>query len=290
MFSGAFTAIVTPFKGGQVDEKAFKGLIRFGLDGGVSGFVPCGTTGESPTLSHEEHNRVVEMTVKEVAGQVKIIAGTGSNSTEEAISLTKHAKKVGVDAALLVSPYYNKPTQEGLYRHFKAIAEAVDIPLVLYNIQGRTGVNIENSTMEKLSRLPNIVGVKEASGSILQMSEVIRLCGPDFDVLSGDDQMTFPLMALGGKGVISVVTNIIPDKMSALVRHMLAGEIDKARAIHFEIFELCQAMFVETNPIPIKAALGLMGKIEPEFRLPLCPPASASLEKIRNVLSKLNLI
>jgi 4-hydroxy-tetrahydrodipicolinate synthase len=290
MFAGAFTAIVTPFKGGQVDEKAFKGLIRFGLDGGVSGFVPCGTTGESPTLSHEEHNRVVEMTVKEVAGQVKIIAGTGSNSTEEAISLTKHAKKVGVDAALLVSPYYNKPTQEGLYRHFKAIAEAVDIPLVLYNIQGRTGVNIENSTMEKLSRLPNIVGVKEASGSILQMSEVIRLCGPDFDVLSGDDQMTFPLMALGGKGVISVVTNIIPDKMSALVRHMLAGEIDKARAIHFEIFELCQAMFVETNPIPIKAALGLMGKIEPEFRLPLCPPASASLEKIRSVLSKLNLI
>ena len=290
MFAGAFTAIVTPFKDGQVDEKAFKGLIRFGLDGGVSGFVPCGTTGESPTLSHEEHNRVVEMTVKEVAGQVKIIAGTGSNSTEEAISLTRHAKKVGVDAALLVSPYYNKPTQEGLYRHFKAIAEAVDIPLVLYNIQGRTGVNIENSTMEKLSRLPNIVGVKEASGSILQMSEVIRLCGPDFDVLSGDDQMTFPLMALGGKGVISVVTNIIPDKMSALVRHMLAGEIDQARAIHFEIFELCQAMFVETNPIPIKAALGLMGKIEPEFRLPLCPPASASLEKIRNVLSKLNLI
>ena len=290
MFAGAFTAIVTPFKGGQVDEKAFKGLIRFGLDGGVSGFVPCGTTGESPTLSHEEHNRVVEMTVKEVAGQVKIIAGTGSNSTEEAISLTKHAKKVGVDAALLVSPYYNKPTQEGLYRHFKAIAEAVDIPLVLYNIQGRTGVNIENSTMERLSRLPNIVGVKEASGSILQMSEVIRLCGSDFDVLSGDDQMTFPLMALGGKGVISVVTNIIPDKMSTLVRHMLAGEIDKARAIHFEIFELCQAMFVETNPIPIKAALGLMGKIEPEFRLPLCPPASASLEKIRNALSKLNLI
>ena len=290
MFSGAFTAIVTPFKDAQVDEKAFKGLIRFGLDGGVSGFVPCGTTGESPTLSHEEHNRVVEMTVKEVAGQVRIIAGTGSNSTEEAISLTRHAKKVGVDAALLVSPYYNKPTQEGLYRHFKAIAEAVDIPLVLYNIQGRTGVNIENSTMEKLSRLPNIVGVKEASGSILQMSEVIRLCGPDFDVLSGDDQMTFPLMALGGKGVISVVTNIIPDKMSALVRHMLAGEIDQARAIHFEIFELCQAMFVETNPIPIKAALGLMGKIEPEFRLPLCPPVSASLEKIRNVLSKLNLI
>jgi len=290
MFSGAFTAIVTPFKNGQVDEKAFKNLIRFGMDGGISGFVPCGTTGESPTLSHEEHNRVVEMTVKEVAGQAKVIAGTGSNSTAEAISLTRHAKQVGVDAALLVSPYYNKPTQEGLYNHFKAIAEAVDIPLVLYNIQGRTGVNIENSTMEKLSRIPNIVGVKEASGSILQMSEVIRLCGSDFDVLSGDDQMTFPLMALGGKGVISVVTNIIPDRMSDLVKSMLAGDVDKARTIHFEIYELCQTMFVETNPIPIKAALSLMGKIEPEFRLPLCMPSAANLEKIRTTLAKYNLI
>lgn len=290
MFSGAFTAVVTPFKNGQVDEKAFKGLIRFGIDGGISGFVPCGTTGESPTLSHEEHNRVVEMTVKEVSGQLKVIAGTGSNCTDEAISLTRHAKKVGANAALLVSPYYNKPSQEGLYRHFKAIAEAVDIPVILYNIQGRTGVNIENSTVEKLSKIPNIVGVKEASGSILQMSEVVRLCGPNFDVLSGDDQMTFPLMALGGKGVISVVTNIIPDKMSALVKHMLSGEIDKARAIHFEIYELCQTMFVETNPIPVKAALGLMGKIEPEFRLPLCSPSPVNLEKIKTVLSKYNLI
>lgn len=290
MFSGAFTAIVTPFKKGQVNEKGFKGLIRFGIDGGISGFVPCGTTGESPTLSHEEHNRVVEMTVKEVSGQLKVIAGTGSNCTDEAISLTRHAKKVGADAALLVSPYYNKPSQEGLYRHFKAIAEAVDIPVILYNIQGRTGVNIENSTVEKLSKIPNIVGVKEASGSILQMSEVIRLCGRDFDVLSGDDQMTFPLMALGGKGVISVVTNIIPDKMSALVKHMLAGQMDKARAIHFEIFELCQTMFVETNPIPVKAALGLMGKIEPEFRLPLCAPSPANLDKIKTVLSKFNLM
>ncbi len=290
MFSGAFTAIVTPFKNGQVDEKSLKNLIGFGMDGGVSGFIPCGTTGESPTLSHDEHNRVVELTVKEVAGQVKVIAGTGSNSTDEAISLTKHAKKFGADAALLVSPYYNKPTQEGLYKHFAAVAEAVDIPLVLYNIQGRTGVNIENSTVQRLSRIPNIVGVKEASGSILQMSEVIRLCSPEFDVLSGDDQMTFPLMALGGKGVISVVTNIIPDKMSALVKLMLAGQIDKARTIHFEIFELCQTMFVETNPIPIKVALGLMGKIEPEFRLPLCAPSAANLEKIRTALSKLNLI
>ncbi|MCA1960126.1 MAG: 4-hydroxy-tetrahydrodipicolinate synthase [Desulfomonile sp.] len=290
MFSGTFTAIVTPFKDGSVDEAALKSLMRFGIEGGVNGFVPCGTTGESPTLSHEEHNRVIELTVKEVAGQVKVIAGTGSNSTEEALALTRHAKKVGADGALLVSPYYNKPTQDGLYRHFKTIAENVDLPLVLYNIQGRTGVNIENGTMEKLSKLPNIVGVKEASGSILQMSEVIRLCGSQFDVLSGDDQMTFPLMSLGGKGVISVVTNIVPERMSALTRHMIAGEIDKARAIHFEIFELCQAMFLETNPIPVKAALGIMGKIRPEFRLPLCEPSPANLEKLKSVLERYGLI
>ncbi|MGD9818600.1 MAG: 4-hydroxy-tetrahydrodipicolinate synthase [Desulfomonilaceae bacterium] len=290
MFSGTFTAVVTPFKDGSVDEAALKRLIRFGIDGGVSGFVPCGTTGESPTLSHEEHNRVIEITVKEVAGQVQVMAGAGSNSTEEAVNLTRHAKKVGADGVLLVSPYYNKPTQEGLYRHFRTIAEKVDIPIVLYNIQGRTGVNIENGTVERLSKVPNIVGVKEASGSILQMSEVIRLCGPDFDVMSGDDQMTFPLMALGGKGVISVITNIIPDKMSALVRHMQNGEIDKARSIHFEIYELCQVAFVETNPIPVKAALGLMGKITPEFRLPLCEPSPSNLEKIKTVLQKYGLI
>lgn len=290
MFSGAFTAIVTPFKDGRVDEDGLKRLIRFGIDGGVSGFVPCGTTGESPTLSHEEHNRVVELTVKEVAGQVKVIAGTGSNSTEEAIGLTKHAKSVGADACLMVSPYYNKPTQEGLYRHFKTVAETVDIPIVLYNIQGRTAVNIENQTVERLSHVPNIVGVKEASGNILQMSEVIRLCGPNFDVLSGDDQMTFPLMALGGKGVISVVTNIVPQKMSAMAKSMLEGDIDAGRAVHFEIFELCQAMFIETNPIPVKAALALMGKIEPEFRLPLCPPSEANLAKLRGVLEKCGIL
>jgi 4-hydroxy-tetrahydrodipicolinate synthase len=290
MYSGTFTAMVTPFKDGRVDEAAFKSLIRFGIDGGVSGFLPCGTTGESPALSHEEHNRVIELTVKEVAGQVKVLAGTGSNSTEEAIALTRHAKAVGADAALMVSPYYNKPTQEGLYLHFKAVAEAVDIPILVYNIQGRTAVNIENQTMERLAGIPNIVGVKEASGSIMQMSEVIRLCGSEFDVLSGDDQMTFPLMALGGKGVISVVTNIAPEKMSSLVNTMLAGEIDKARAMHFELFELCQAMFLETNPIPVKAALGLMGKIEPEFRLPLCPPSQTNLGKLKTVLEKYGII
>ncbi|HMK36762.1 MAG TPA: 4-hydroxy-tetrahydrodipicolinate synthase [Desulfomonilaceae bacterium] len=286
MFSGAYTAIVTPFKDGKLDEAALKGLIRFGIDSGITGFVPCGTTGESPTLSHDEHNRVVEITVKEVAGQVKVIAGTGSNSTQEATSLTRHARSVGADGALMVSPYYNKPTQEGLYRHFKTVAEAVDIPIILYNIQGRTSVNIDNPTVEKLSKVPNIVGVKEASGSILQMSEVIRLCGPEFDVLSGDDQMTFPLMALGGKGVISVVTNVIPRQMSSLVKYMLDGQIDKARTVHFEIFELCQAMFIETNPIPVKAALWLMGKIQPEYRLPLCPMSQANVDKLRTVMEK----
>jgi 4-hydroxy-tetrahydrodipicolinate synthase len=290
MFSGAFTAIVTPFKDGLVDDASFRKLIRFNIDGGVDGLVPCGTTGESPTLSHEEHNRVVEVAVKEAAGQVKVIAGTGSNSTDEAIALTSHAKKVGADGALLVSPYYNKPTQEGLYRHFKAVAEAVDIPIVVYNIQGRTAVNIANETMQRLSQIPNIVGVKEASGSILQMSEVIGLCGPDFDVLSGDDQMTFPLMALGGKGVISVVTNIAPARMSEMVRHMLAGRLEQARAVHFDVYELCQTMFIETNPIPVKFALGLMGKIIPEYRLPLCPPSEANGEKIKKVVEEYGLI
>jgi 4-hydroxy-tetrahydrodipicolinate synthase len=290
MFSGAFTAIVTPFKDGGVDETALRNLIRHGIDGGVGGFVPCGTTGESPTLSHEEHARVIELVVEEVAGQVKVIAGTGSNSTAEAVSLTRHAKKAGADGALMVSPYYNKPTQEGLYRHFKSVAEAVDIPIVLYNIQGRTAVNIANDTVRRLSEIPNIVGVKEASGSILQMSEVIRLCGPDFDVLSGDDQMAFPLMALGGKGVISVVTNIVPDKMSSLVKNMLEGHSDAARAQHFEIFELCQAMFIETNPIPVKAALGMMGMITPEYRLPLCAPSRANLDKLRGILERYGIL
>lgn len=290
MFSGTFTAIVTPFKDGRVDEDGIRRLIRFGIDGGVSGFVPCGTTGESPTLSHEEHNRVVELTVKEVAGQVRVIAGTGSNSTEEAVAMSKHAQQVGADGCLLVSPYYNKPTQEGLYRHFKALSEAVDIPLILYNIQGRTAVNIENHTVERLSKIPNIVGVKEASGNILQMSEVLRLCGSHFDVLSGDDQMTFPLMAMGGKGVISVVTNIAPQKMSALVKAMNEGDINSARAMHFDVYELCQAMFIETNPIPVKAALALMGKIEMEFRLPLCPPSDANLSKLRSVLEKYGIL
>jgi 4-hydroxy-tetrahydrodipicolinate synthase len=290
MFSGAFTAIVTPFKNGSVDEEALRQLVRFGIDGEVSGFVPCGTTGESPTLTHEEHNRVVELVVKEVAGQVKVIAGTGSNSTAEAVSLSRHARRVGADAVLLVNPYYNKPSQEGLYQHFKTVAEAVDTPVILYNIPGRTGVNVENATMERLSKIPNIVGVKEASGNILQMSEVIRLCGPDFDVLSGDDQMTFPLMALGGKGVVSVVTNLAPDRMSALVKCMLEGRVEEARALHFDLFELCQAMFLETNPIPVKAALGLMGKIQPEYRLPLCSPSPANIEKLKTVMEKNGLL
>jgi 4-hydroxy-tetrahydrodipicolinate synthase len=290
MFSGAFTAVVTPFKGGAVDEDALKGLIRFGIDGGVSGFIPCGTTGESPTLSHEEHNQVVEFTVKEVAGQVKVIAGTGSNSTREAMALSRHAQEVGADAVLLVNPYYNKPTQEGLYRHFRSVAESIDIPVILYNIPGRTGVNVDTATMERLAKIPNIVGVKEASGDILQMSEVVRHCGAGFDVLSGDDQMTFPLMALGGKGVISVATNIIPDKMSALVSHMLAGEIDKGRALHFEVYDLCKAMFLETNPIPVKMALSMMGKVQPEYRLPLCEPSPANTEKLREILKRYGLI
>ena len=290
MFSGAFTAIVTPFKDGKLDEAGLRELIRFGIDGGISGFVPSGTTGESPTLSHDEHRRVVEIVVKEVAGQVRVIAGTGSNSTNEAVELTRFAQEIGADGALLVSPYYNKPTQEGLYQHFKSVADAVDIPIIVYNIQGRTAINVENATMERLSRISNIVGVKEASGSILQMSEVIRLCGTEFDVLSGDDQITFPLMALGGKGVISVITNIVPGKMVEMVRNMLEGNIEEARLIHFEIYELCQAMFIETNPIPVKAALGFMGKIQPEYRLPLCALSPSNAEKLKTVMARYGII
>jgi 4-hydroxy-tetrahydrodipicolinate synthase len=290
MFAGTFTAIVTPFKHGQVDEAAFKSLIRRNIDGGVTGLVPCGTTGESPTLSHTEHKQVVEMAVSEAAGQVKVIAGTGSNSTAEAIELTRHAKSVGADGALLVSPYYNKPTQDGLFLHFKAVAEAADIPIIMYNIQGRTAVNIENDTVSRLAEIPNIAGVKEASGNIGQMSEVIRLCGPDFDVLAGDDQVTFPLMALGGKGVISVLSNLVPNRMSHMVNSMLQGDIESARQTHFELSELFKAMFLETNPIPVKAALALKGLVEPEYRLPLCQISADNQEKLKQVMVRAGIL
>ncbi len=270
MFAGAITAIVTPFKGGSVDEESLRRLVEEQIAGGIDGISPCGTTGESTTLTHEEHDRVIEIVIDAVKKRVPVIAGTGSNSTAEAIRLTKHAWQAGADAALIVCPYYNRPTQEGLYQHYKAIAEEVPIPIIIYNIPGRTGVNMLPETMARLAKIRTIVGAKEAAGSIKQMSDIINLCGPDFDVLSGDDALTLPLLAMGGKGVISVISNLVPADMAALVDAFAAGDLKKAKQMHYRMSPLIDALFVETNPTPIKAALAMMGKIAYELRLPLC--------------------
>ena len=282
MFAGAITAIVTPFKGGTVDEESLRRLVEEQIAGGTDGISPCGTTGESTTLTHEEHDRVIEIVIDAVKKRVPVIAGTGSNSTAEAVRLTKHAWQAGADAALIVCPYYNRPTQEGLYQHYKAIAEEAPIPIIIYNIPGRTGVNMLPETMARLAKIPNIVGAKEAAGSVKQMSDIISLCGPDFDVLSGDDALTLPLLAMGGKGVISVISNLVPADMAALVDAFAAGDLKKAQQMHYRMSPLIDALFVETNPTPIKAALSMMGKIEYELRLPLCRMA----EKNEAVLKK----
>lgn len=290
MFRGAIVAIVTPFRDGKVDEEALRRLIEEQIAGGTDGISPCGTTGESTTLSHEEHDRVIEITVEAVAKRVPVIAGTGSNSTAEAIRLTTHAWKAGADAALVVCPYYNRPTQEGLYLHYRAIAEAVPIPIIVYNIAGRTGVNMATETLARLARIPNIVGVKEASGSLKQMSDVIGLCGPDFSVLSGDDIFTLGLMALGGQGVISVVSNVVPGDMAALVDAFAAGDLAKARALHHKMSPLIDALFIETNPIPVKAALAMMGKITSDVRLPLCRLGEKNEALLKKVMQEYGLI
>lgn len=290
MFKGAIVAIVTPFKKGKVDEAALRKLIEFQIKNGTDGIVPCGTTGESSTLSHEEHDRVIEIAIDAVNKRVPVIAGTGSNSTAEAIRLTRHACKAGADGALMVAPYYNRPTQEGLYHHYKAVAEAVPIPIIVYNIPGRTGVNINPDTLARLSRIKNIVGVKEASGSIKQMSDVISLCGPNFDVLSGDDLFTLPLMAMGGHGVISVISNVAPADMAGLVDAFAAGDLKKAQALHFRMSGLIDALFIETNPAPVKAALSLMKKISYEVRLPLYKMSDANYEKLKKVMIGYGLI
>ena len=290
MFTGALIAIVTPFRNGKVDERAFGDLIEWQIANGTNGIVPCGTTGESATLSHQEHHRVVELTVEVVNRRVPVIAGTGSNSTEEAVSLTKHAKQTGADGALIITPYYNKPTQEGLYRHYKAIAESVDLPQVLYNIPGRTGVNMLPSTVARLCGLQSIVGIKEGSGSVQQASEIAQTCGDRMIVLAGDDALTLPMMAVGGKGVISVTSNVVPSEMAQLVKAFLSGRIDEARRIHFALSPLFSALFYETNPIPVKTALGMMGKIDPELRLPLCAMAAETKDQLTRVLKDAGLI
>jgi 4-hydroxy-tetrahydrodipicolinate synthase len=290
MFTGSLVAIVTPFRQGKLDERAFGDLIEWQITNGTNGIVPCGTTGESATLTHEEHHRVVKLAVEAAGKRVPVIAGSGSNSTDEAISLTRHAKEAGADAALLITPYYNKPTQEGLYRHYKAVAEAVDLPQVLYNIPGRTGVNMLPSTVARLAAMKNIVGVKEGSGSLQQASEIVQTCGERITVLAGDDALTLPMMAVGGKGVITVTANVMPKDMAELVALFHAGRLEEARRIHFRLSPLFTALFYETNPIPVKEALGMMGKIDPELRLPLCAMGTDNRSQLARVMKDLRLI
>ncbi len=290
MYKGSIVAIVTPFKDGRVDEKAFCELIDWHISSNTSAIVPCGTTGESATLDYDEHYRVIEIAVKAVNKRIPVIAGTGANSTDETIMITRKARELGADGALLVAPYYNKPTQEGIYRHYRAVAEAVDMPIVLYNVPGRTAVNILPHTVARLAEISNIVAIKEATGDMRQVSEIIRLCGDRITVISGDDFTTLPLLALGGKGVISVTANIAPREVSDMCRLWEEGSLDEARAMHYRLEPLNQAMFIETNPIPVKTALALMGKIEEEFRLPLCEMSEVNKEKLRKTLKDFGLV
>jgi 4-hydroxy-tetrahydrodipicolinate synthase len=286
-FQGSLVAMVTPFRDSRVDEDKLRELVEFHVSHGTDGLVPCGTTGESPTLTHEEHKRVVEIVIQQARGRIPVVAGTGSNSTAEAIDMTRHAAKAGAEGALLVTPYYNKPTQHGLYEHYRTIAQAVpDLPLIVYNIQGRTAVNLETETLARLAQIPNIVGVKEASGSLDQMTAVILACGPEFTVLSGDDNLTLPLMSIGGRGVISVVGNFLAREVADVTHAALEGDWKRARDLHLKVYPVCKAMFIETNPIPVKEAMAMLGMIRAEWRLPMCPMAPANREKLRQVLAQ----
>jgi 4-hydroxy-tetrahydrodipicolinate synthase len=289
---GVFTALVTPMTedASRVDEKALRRLVDFQIDGGVNGLVPVGTTGESPTLDGEECREVIRIVVEQARGRVPVIGGAGSNSTSEAIHYTRDARKAGADATLQVAPYYNKPTSDGMLAHFRAIADAGDLPLVVYNIPGRTGKNIDNATMLELARHPRIIAVKEASGDIAQMMDLISRKPAGFTVLSGDDNLTFPLMALGGAGVISVASNLVPDRMAAMTRAALNGDWASARKIHYELLPLFKAIFIETNPIPIKAALAMKGMVTESYRLPMCRLTAKSRESLSATLRELKLL
>lgn len=284
-FHGSFVAMVTPFRNGAVDEAKVRELVEFHVSHGTDGLIPCGTTGEAPTLSHAEHRRLVEIVVEAARKRITVVAGTGSYSTTDAIELTRHAEHAGAAGALVVSPYYNRPTQEGLYRHFRAVAESVTIPIIVYNIQSRTAVNIETATMARLARdCRNIVGVKEASGSLDQMSQVVMACGPTFSVLSGDDNLTLPCMAVGGHGVVSVIANLVPRETADMVHAALEGDYKRARELHFKLLPLARAAFLETNPIPVKEAMAMAGMLEPEFRLPMCRMSDANRETLRGIV------
>lgn len=291
MFEGSYVALVTPFKDDEsLDEAKLKELIQFQIEGGTHGIVPCGTTGESPALSETEHDRVVEITVDTVNGQVPVIAGTGSNSTTRTLRATKHAKAAGADAALIVTPYYNKPTQEGLYAHYMKIADSVDIPIVVYNVPGRCGTDILSPTIARLAEHPNIVALKEATGELKRASEVVNLCPEDFVVLSGDDVNTLPIMAVGGKGVISVVANVAPSDIADMCNAFHSGNLELARKLHYKTLPLAVDLFIETNPIPAKTALMLMGKLNGQLRLPLAPMSDSNLDSLRNTLQESGLV
>ena len=284
MFTGVYTAIVTPFINGEVDEESLRDLIEFQIAKGADGLVPCGTTGESPTLSYDEYKRVVQITVAVARKRLPVVAGAGSNATAKAVDLTRAAKELGVDATLQVAPYYNKPTQQGLYQHFKKVAE-VGLPLVVYNVPGRTGINITPETVALLSEIPEVTAIKEASGDIAQMAEINRLCGDRLTLLSGDDAFTLPVLSVGGKGVISVVGNLLPDRMAQICQAWQTGDKDGALTLHTELLPLMRAMFMESNPIPIKTALRMKGLIKSsQLRLPLCAMSEANREKLARIL------
>lgn len=291
MFSGMFTAIITPFREGEIDEDALRRIIEEQIAAGVDGLVPCGTTGESATLSHEEHERVIKIVVELAAKRVKVIAGTGSNSTVEAVRLTKAAKRDGADGALLISPYYNKPTQEGLFRHYETVAREADFPIIMYNIPGRTAVTIAPETIIRLSKVKNVVGVKDATGSLDNASKVLSVIGdkPNFSFLAGDDAMTLPLASLGGRGVISAVANLVPAEMTAYTKASVAGDLVKAREWHRKLVPLIEAAFLETNPIPVKTGMYLLGKCKAELRLPLYEMAHTNTGKLRDAMIKFGL-
>ncbi|MFH1139543.1 MAG: 4-hydroxy-tetrahydrodipicolinate synthase [Pseudomonadota bacterium] len=290
MLEGVMVAIVTPFSDGAIDEEAFRRLINHQIECGVTALVPCGTTGESATLSHAEHKRVIEIAIDEVKGRIPVIAGTGSNSTSEAIDLTSHAKKAGADGCLMVSPYYNKPTQEGIYLHFKAVYKAAPLPVILYNIPGRTASNVAPETIARLAREKCIVGVKEATGDLAQMARTIELCPPDISVLSGDDNLTLPLLAIGGKGVISVASHLVAREMVEMYNLFQAGDIAGARKMHYRLLPVFRAIFLEGNPISLKTALAMLGRIKLEFRLPLCEMSPENAARLRQTLVEFGLL
>ena len=290
MFHGALTAIITPFRDGAVDETALRELIEWQIQSGIDGLVPCGSTGESATLSHAEHERVIKITIEQTRKRVPVVAGTGSNSTAEAIRLTASAREMGADGALLISPYYNKPTQDGIYKHYKTIAASVDLPIFAYNIPGRTSSNVAPETFARLAEIKNCIGVKEASGSTEQTSDILRLTNGKFTVLSGDDALTVPLMAIGAKGVIATIGNAMPREIHELAAAGLAGDFERARQLHYRMLPLMRTLFLETNPICIKQALAFMGKCCNELRLPLVPMTPPAAEKLKAVMKELRLI